>query len=68
MGAVHVFKKAQIEKICKNNAKCPVKILINTEVDTEIRFTAQYLTGTVYLLDGIANQFTATKQARYFAY
>lgn len=61
MGAVHVFKKAEVEKICKNNVTCPIKIFIDTEVDTEIRFTAQYLTGTVYLLDGIANQFTGTK-------
>lgn len=33
-----------------------------------MRFTLQPLTGTVFLLDGIANEFSGNAETRYFAY
>jgi hypothetical protein len=61
LGATHIFKKEEIIKACGNVTSCPIKIFIDSKIDTEIRFTAQYVSGVFYLLDGIANQFTETK-------
>ena len=54
---------------CDGKIPCQIKLFIDSKVDTEIRFTVQPLSGNVFLLDGIANEFSSSKQKkRYFAY
>ena len=47
---------------------CTLKVFIDSEVDSEVRFALQPLSGTVFLLDGIANEFSGNSDTRYFAY
>jgi hypothetical protein len=68
IGATHIFKKEELHRACAGTEPCPIKIFIDSQIDTEIRFTAQFLTGTFFLLDGIANQFTGIKENRKFVY
>lgn len=68
IGEVHLFKKKELEKACGRSLPCTMKVFIDSEISSEVRFTLQPLTGTVYLLDGIANEFSGSVDTRYFAY
>lgn len=68
IGATHIFKKAELQKACEKNKPCPVRLIIESKTESEIRFSAQFMSGTFFLLDGIANQFSGTQQARSFVY
>ena len=45
-----------------------MKVFIQSQVKTQLRFSVQYLDGTIFLLDGIANTFSGSNNKRYFAY
>lgn len=70
IGTTHIFSAKQLEKACgsKTIKNCPIKLFIKSLVDTEIRFTVQSLSETIYLLDGIANTFSGTNSKRSFVY
>ena len=68
IGATHIFRKAELQKACEKSKPCPVRLLIESKTESEIRFSAQFMGGTFFLLDGIANQFSGTQQARSFVY
>jgi hypothetical protein len=68
IGEVHIFKKKELEKACGKALPCVVKVFIDSEISSEIRFTLQPLSGTVLLLDGIANEFSGSVATRHFSY
>lgn len=45
-----------------------MKLFIDSNVNSEIRFTAQTVGGVIFLLDGIGNDFSGVKTTRHFAY